>query len=68
MAEMKSTVHGRGLLERSPLFAAMDERSRHELVAHAVNPCCAMSVVDLVTPVRLDHVRDGAPGAEPKTK
>lgn len=43
MAEMKSTVHGRGLLERSPLFAAMDERSRHELVAHAVNPCRALA-------------------------
>jgi len=33
---MTSTAHSRGLLERSPLFALMDERSRRELVAHAV--------------------------------
>jgi CRP/FNR family transcriptional regulator, cyclic AMP receptor protein len=35
MAEMKSTVRSRGPMERSPLFAGMDERSRRELVVQA---------------------------------
>ena len=36
MAEVRSTAHSREMLERSPLFALVDERNRRELVAHAV--------------------------------
>ena len=37
MAEMRSLAHSRGVLERSLLFARMDERSRRDLVAQAVS-------------------------------
>lgn len=35
MAGMSAAAHGRKLLEQSPLFAAMEERRRRELVAQA---------------------------------
>jgi len=49
MTEMKAAAHGRKVLEQSPLFSAMDERSRRDLVARALprsygagEPICRM--------------------------
>jgi CRP/FNR family transcriptional regulator, cyclic AMP receptor protein len=36
MVELKSSVYGRRMLEQSPLFAQMDESSRHDLIGHAI--------------------------------
>ena len=36
MPEMRSSAHNRGVLERSLLFARMDEHSRRDLIARAV--------------------------------
>jgi len=36
MAEMSATVRGRALLEQSPLFAQLEERSRRNLIAQAM--------------------------------
>lgn len=49
MTEMRAAAHGRKVLEQSPLFSAMDERSRRDLVARALprsygagEPICRM--------------------------
>jgi CRP/FNR family transcriptional regulator, cyclic AMP receptor protein len=36
MADLKSNVYGRKLLEQSPLFAQMDENSRRDLIGQAI--------------------------------
>jgi CRP/FNR family transcriptional regulator, cyclic AMP receptor protein len=36
MADLKSGLYGRRVLEQSPLFAQMDENSRHELISLAM--------------------------------
>jgi CRP/FNR family transcriptional regulator, cyclic AMP receptor protein len=36
MVELKSSTYGRRMLEQSPLFAQMDESSRHDLIGHAI--------------------------------